>query len=97
MQHYTAIMHDTTKNTFHPMPFRVCLFPDQIPEEGERIRYRSVGFHRKGFSSVKEAFDYIEESPTMKNTGHLLKWDGIGDDPSFKLFFPYVPYIQNTM
>ena len=75
---HTQILHNTTNNTYHPMPFRASPRPSETLVVGETCRHKSIGHHTKGFQTLDEAVAHIKENEMLVMHEGLLEWDGDG-------------------
>lgn len=87
MKFPTGILQNMATSRFHPISFRPFPAPSDSADKSNFCRYRSLGHHTEGFSTMEEARNWISEQSELEYVDVVYEWDGLGI-PAMTTFFP---------
>jgi len=85
-----GMLRNTATGRFHPILFHPAPFPGQTGDLpiGSVMRYRSIGHHTEGFSTLDEALAHVKTTyPGYTLLEGIDEWDG-QDVPASTIFLP---------
>lgn len=86
MKYPTVLLHNTSTDRWHPMPFRWAPAPSE-DTDAEVTRYKSIGHHTEGFVTKDEAVAHVQATEEFVLFGLEYEWDGT-DIPATVQWFP---------